>query len=45
MKILLVDDDPVVLQALLDILKSNTNDEVASGTNGGLALQSATEQA
>ncbi|MEI6352123.1 MAG: response regulator, partial [Verrucomicrobiota bacterium] len=41
MKILLVDDDPAILQALLGILKSNPGYETTIGTNGPLAIENA----
>ena len=42
MKILIVDDDPVMLHALMDLFQSNPAYATASGTNGAFALQSAT---
>ena len=39
MKILLVDDDPAVLQALLGILKRNPSYQTTVGTNGPLAIE------
>ncbi len=41
MKILLVDDDPGVLQALLAILKQNEGHQITIGTNGPLAIENA----
>ena len=41
MKILLVDDDPTVLRALLGILKCNPACETTIGTGGALAIENA----
>ena len=41
MKILLVDDDPAILQALLSILKRHPEYETTIGSNGPLALENA----
>ncbi len=41
MKILLVDDDPTILQALLAILKQNAGYQITIGTNGPLAIENA----
>jgi formylglycine-generating enzyme required for sulfatase activity/CheY-like chemotaxis protein len=41
MKILLVDDDPTILQALLSILKRRPDYETTIGSNGALAMENA----
>ena len=41
MKILLVDDDPTVLRALLGILKTNPANETTIGTGAALAIENA----